>query len=946
MSSFFKPFTMRKNYYIFSAFCFAFLISEFSKAQCPDGLIASYFFSGPASCTCVNAAPIGGVAPYSYDWGNGVSGAYPSQCFLPPGNYIFVVTDAQGCTDDTTFTILAQSNFSFNISTTPANCRNGTATASVTGGTPPYSFLWSTIPPQTDSIATGLHPGTYTFTVADDSGCASSGSVLIPSNSNLNSGISFIADTCGHGVGSLTGYAVSGVPPYHYLWNTGDTITSLNNLTASYFSFTVTDDSGCVSMSSQSLPNYSPVQVAHSEIQPSCTNNAGSITLNTTGGTPSYNYFWNTVPPQSTSTAVNLAVGYYTCLITDLAGCTANVAVMLNDNSSLSVSSVTQPDTCNHGVGVATAFATNGFPPYTYQWNQFAASSNPVLNGLYESQNVCWITDDSGCTRKAIAYVGFYSPVHVNAAAQNASCIFTADGSATAFPTGGTFPYSYSWTNGGTGSSVSNFLPGHYSVLVIDAQGCAACVQVNIGYDSIAPCAVTVHGTIFNDTSLNCLQDPGEVGLTNVRVSCMPVGGYKWTDYNGQYNFYLPPGIYTTSQSIPPWHTQFCPSADYIDTLPVPGMVVTDDFADVGNAVDLDIGCYGINVPIPGFSYHQSVFYRNQGTKTIPNAVVTVQHDPRIVFLNSQPPASNYNATTSTITIPVGTLAPFGTYLSYQGDAVVNYMIPSSLTIGSILEFRDTIFPIAGDTVPLNNSEVCYATVVGSFDPNSIEVTPKGTGYNGFISRDDSLLTYVVRFQNTGNWYATNIVVEVQLDSDLDLASFQLLGESFPCSAEISPSGLAKFTFLSINLPDSNMNEALSHGYVAFSLKQQPGLPENTQIIASANIYFDYNYPVLTNDALNTILGVADPALSPAQISLSPNPSSGMISINIHLNASSRIRLEILDALGKVLMKGEEEKMKSGINSRKINVSAFSPGMYFIKVTTETGTASAKFIRN
>jgi len=904
-----KPFKLLLPFFLFTIFHL-----QISNAQCPNGLMATLIATGPQSCPCYQVVAVGGVAPYAYMWSNGQTN--PDLCNVPPGTYIVTVVDADGCTDDTSITILTSTGFSISMSSTNALCTNGTATASVTGGTPPYQYQWSTVPPQTDSVATGLHANiSYYVTVSDDSGCVQSGYVNIGTTSNLSSGINSAPDTCSHGVGTITGFAVSGIPPYSYHWNTNDTITTLSNLNSGYYTFTVTDDSGCVSISSVSLANFSPVNVTHSEINPSCTGANGSITLNATGGSPAYNYFWNTIPPQSTNVAINLGTGLYSCLVTDQQGCQANVFVNLTDNSNFSVSANSTPDTCYHGVGVSTAFTQNGVPPFSYQWNQLAASPNPVLSNLYQGWNTCWVTDDSGCVRKTLTYVGYNSPLYVSVSPQNSTCIFNADGYASANAGGGTMPYTYTWTNGSGGSTVNGLLQGQYSVFVMDAQGCTATDQFIVGYDSIAPCAVTILGTVYNDTSANCLKDMGELPISNVKIECMPLGGYKWTDVNGKYNYYLPPGIYSVTQYLPPWHTQLCPASNYMDTLPVAGMIDTNDFADFGNALDLDIDCYGINVPVPGTEYQQSVYYRNQGSHPVNNVSITVQHDPRIVFLYSQPAASNYNSATSTITIPVGTLNPFGSYGSFQGQVVIHYHIPDTLTLGSVLNFSDTIFPIAGDTIALNNYDNCSAVVVGPFDPNSITPDPLGDGYNGFITTEDSIITYIVRFQNTGTWVAQNVVVEVQLDDDMDLSSFEMEGASANYQVEVSAAGLAKVSFLGINLPDSNYNEPQSHGYFAFSMRQIPNLPENEQIIASANIYFDFNYPVTTNDALNTILLAGNVEFTSGQVSISPNPSRGFFDLGITLRNSSQVGIEFYDAIGNLLMKSEQVKMNQRSHS-------------------------------
>jgi len=933
-----RPIKLLLSLLLFSIFHF-----QISLAQCPNGLVASISTSGPTYCICITAVPIGGVPPYSYIWNTGETGGTICPGF--PGMYSLMIVDADGCVDDTFITVGGGIPPDVSVSSTPALCRNGTATATVTGGTQPYQYQWNTVPPQTDSVATGLIANQqYTVSVSDDSGCVVNAYVNIITTSNLSSGINSNPDSCSHGVGALQGFAVSGIPPYSYLWNTSDTVTALTNMSAGFYSFTVTDDSGCVSTSNVNLINFSPVQVTHSEVNPSCTGNNGSITLNATGGTPVYNYFWNTIPPQVTNVASSLGIGSYNCLITDQQGCEANVTVNLADNSNLSVSATSLPDTCHLGVGVATAFTQNGVPPFSYQWNQLAGSPNPVLANRNQGWNTCWVTDDSGCVRKAQVYVGYYSPVSVNVTPQNASCIFTADGSASVLAAGGTQPYTYLWTTGIGGTSINGLLQGHYSLYVMDAQGCEASDQFIIGYDSISPCAVTIVGTVYNDTSTNCFMDAGELPISNVKIECMPLGGYKWTDLNGKYNYYLPPGIYSVTQYLPPWHTQLCPASNYVDTLPVVGVIDTNDFADLGNAVDLDIDCYGINMPVPGFDYHQSVYYRNQGGQTVNNVSITVQHDPRIVFLNSVPAASNYNSSISTITIPVGTLTPFGSYGSFQGQVVINYHVPDTLIIGSILNFRDTIFPIAGDTIPFNNYDNCSAIVVGPYDPNSITADPKGDGYNGYITTGDSIITYTVRFQNTGNWVAQNVVVEVQLDDDMELSTFEMEAASANYQVEVSALGLAKLSFLGINLPDSNFNEAQSHGYFAFRMKQKPNLPENVQIISTANIYFDFNYPITTNDALNTILTNDNVEFTPGQVSISPNPSKGFFDIGIDLQKPSMVTIEFYDAIGNILLKTGQIKMNSGSHSERINTSGLSNGVYFVRVITGEGTVTSRAI--
>src|SRR6185503_3859797 len=172
------------NFLIYLIFFFC-LASQNSFSQCPNGLVASITLSGPSTCQCITAQPLGGVPPYSYLWSNGDIGGTICPGFS--GTFMLTVVDAAGCTDDTSVSI-TWNLFDLNVVTTNALCRNGTATAQINGGVPPFTYSWSTVPVQTDSIATGLIAfQTYYVTVTDDSGCVLTGAASIPSTSNINS---------------------------------------------------------------------------------------------------------------------------------------------------------------------------------------------------------------------------------------------------------------------------------------------------------------------------------------------------------------------------------------------------------------------------------------------------------------------------------------------------------------------------------------------------------------------------------------------------------------------------------------------------------------------------------------------------------------------------------------------------------------------------------------
>ncbi|MBL0310594.1 MAG: T9SS type A sorting domain-containing protein [Bacteroidetes bacterium] len=160
--------------------------------------------------------------------------------------------------------------------------------------------------------------------------------------------------------------------------------------------------------------------------------------------------------------------------------------------------------------------------------------------------------------------------------------------------------------------------------------------------------------------------------------------------------------------------------------------------------------------------------------------------------------------------------------------------------------FTVNVTPTAGDNNPSNNVLTQCFTVRTAFDPNDKTVSPAG-----IIDATNDWLTYTIRFQNTGNDTAIHVYIEDTLDTNLDMASFDLLAFSHPNVTQVLPGGVVKFNFPNIYLPDSIVNEPLSHGYVQYRVKPKSGLPSATHITNTAFIYFDFNAPEVTNTVEN-----------------------------------------------------------------------------------------------
>lgn len=191
---------------------------------------------------------------------------------------------------------------------------------------------------------------------------------------------------------------------------------------------------------------------------------------------------------------------------------------------------------------------------------------------------------------------------------------------------------------------------------------------------------------------------------------------------------------------------------------------------------------------------------------------------------------------------------------------------------GDLICLKAIINPIVGDADSTNNVKQYCSRVVNSYDPNEKQVFPIGECSLGYID-SSQLITYTIRFQNTGNANALNVFIVDSLDTALDLNTVRVVCSSHYMHTEILPSNVLKFVFNNINLPDSSTNEAFSHGYVVFQALLDSNSGAGTVIKNNAHIYFDYNTPVNTNMVLNTVFNG------------NPYPSATVIQNSITLSA-------------------------------------------------------------
>ncbi len=923
----------------------------------------------PNTPGAITAFPSGGTAPYTYQYYNVedsstiISTSNPA-VINDEGYYKVIITDANGCTytgggnnsgtiDSGGIFVNSVAPFEFNVTKTLANCTNGTATPGpiVGSGTPPYSYLWSNGATSSTGI-TGLTMGNYWLTITDANGCHFTRNFEIEQAVNIEVPVTKTDATCLESDGSAVAFGAGGMSPYTYQWSNGQNTQTISNLSSGYYTVVATDANGCIGNGYAYIGASTPITATFTTTASSCTSASGSATLNIIGGTAPYTISWNTFPAQTGITATNLEAGTYGFHITDANGCVRNGAVTIPQQYNVEVAMYASNPTCTATNGsITTMIGGSGSAPYTYEWSTGATSSN--LSGVGAGQYFVTVTDANGCSKTAYKNLIATSPIEVGMASTPVTCLYANDGSISANPVGGTAPYSYQWSSSlGTTQSVSNVGAGEYWVTVSDINGC-----VSNGYTVVTnnetsnSCYCTISGVVYNDANNNCVQDAGEEGIQNIGIHCQGFG-YTFTNASGEYVFHVPSGNYIISESVQSFYPlSACQNnSNAINVTAAAGCVQTINFANNINPIhDLKIAIWNNNFAVPGNTYTQEVKIKNFGTVSETTAAAAYKSDGQLGAASFSPGAIFSTAGSDYYTAnALPTLLP-GQTQTYS----VTYNVPTNIPMGTGLVFFDSVaasVPIATnwltDYSPWNNVNTVNQTVVSSYDPNFIEVSPQGLTENGNIEYKDSILQFRIHFQNSGTYYAQNISILNPLDVNLDWTTLTPGEGSHPFTTFMDENGVVKFQFDNIHLPWESLTEAGSQGYVTYSIKTKNNLPAGTQFFNVANIYFDYNAPITTNQTVNTLIaptGIDNPKIDALSLNIYPNPNTGNFNLNINCKQATEATIVITDVSGKIVMQ-DHANLSTGQQVVPMNIGAIAAGVYFVSIKGNAINATQKMI--
>ncbi|MBA5630490.1 T9SS type A sorting domain-containing protein [Moheibacter lacus] len=349
----------------------------------------------------------------------------------------------------------------------------------------------------------------------------------------------------------------------------------------------------------------------------------------------------------------------------------------------------------------------------------------------------------------------------------------------------------------------------------------------------------------------------------------------------------------------------------------------------IGIHNDLDIVIIPIDDPRPGFDVSYKILYKNKGNTTLSGDVKLQFQDDFMEFISSNPNFDNQSF--GQLTWNYTDLHPFE---SREILVKFNFNTPTDpnfpLNNGDWISFNTTISPFDDDETENDNFYSLRQEVINSFDPNDkicLEgeiIAPEQVG---------EYVYYKIRFENTGTADAVNIVVKDIIDlNKLDMNSFTPVTASHSFETRIKNENIVEFIFENINLPFDDTN---NDGYVVFKIKTLDTLELNDVFTNQAEIYFDYNSPIITNNYETTVsdeMNLSDVEIN--EFIIYPNP----IKDSFQISSKEKIqKVEIFDSLGRII--------KRFTSKESYSIRELSTGIYFVRIYFNYSFVTKKIIK-
>ena len=496
----------------------------------------------------VDVSVSGGTLPYTFAWSNGET--TEDLTGLSVGTYTVTVTDANGCSTTASATVTAPGGLAATISSTDITCNgsgDGSIDVGVSGGTLPYTFAWSN--GEITEDLTALQAGTYTATITDANGCATTVSAILVEPASLTATIGSISNaSCdGSTLGDIDLLVNGGTLPYSYNWSNGQTTEDISAGPGTY-TVTVTDANGCTVLNGAVIP-LGLIATVDAVSDVGCDGSGiGAIEVSITGGIEPYTYNWSNGAATEDLTGIN--PGTYTLTVTDANDCSAVATATIFGSSAISASAATTNVVCGGAQNGSIALTVSGgLLPYTFLWSNGETSED--LDSLAGGDYSVTITGANACSTTVAVTLTENPAMEIEiTGAGDVLCSGDYTGFVEITVSGAVQPYTYLWSNGATVEDLYDVPSGLYQVTVTDQIGCTSsmawivksvlpidatptfvqptCDQPNGGSISL----VTIGGTPIADIGYNYAWN---TGATTAAINGLTAGTYTVTisDVNG-----------------------------------------------------------------------------------------------------------------------------------------------------------------------------------------------------------------------------------------------------------------------------------------------------------------------------------------------------------------------------------------------------------------------------
>ncbi|MBR8537819.1 SprB repeat-containing protein [Carboxylicivirga sediminis] len=474
----------------------------------------------------------GGIEPYSFSWNTGATTASIEN--LSEGSYTLTLTDASGCIKTFNYTIAAETDLRANISSSYLECYEegkGTLTVEVSGGTPPYSYLWDN--GETTATISELNSGTHQVTITDANGCSitQKGYVVIKKLniiSNVNNPVCY-----GDNSGSISIDITNGTEPYDIVWDNGETTATIDGLAGDWYSVTVTDAMGCTRSKYIKVSEPAQINLSAQVNRVSCdeADSSMSVSLTASGGTPPYQIYHNN---ELVDEFVVDKAGYYEFTAVDANGCSVTQQILIErPDTGLDATVNIQQPSCSDALGSVSISVEQGTEPFNALWSD--GYSGLQRTELKPGEYIITIEDAAGCSvSKAITINKVNQPSVTIVAPQQQPVCNSTDNTLWAVVEGAT-QYTWSITDASNTWTIQQeqmeellYSAGEgqvsISLLVENAEGCQAQDMIILSCTE----APTDGGE----------EDNGNEETTDCENTCFDIQAVEWTkNDNGCYTY-------------------------------------------------------------------------------------------------------------------------------------------------------------------------------------------------------------------------------------------------------------------------------------------------------------------------------------------------------------------------------------------------------------------------